>query len=281
MAEIAIASPDDVRQIQRRRSLDDLSIRLSLQAVERNGVWVARDEGEVIGIAVARDSQDERFVGDLFVEPSYRDAGIGASMIEAAFGSRDDAGRAMLVGTGDAAALTLALRFRMAPNEVLLRFAGAIPREEELAKMAAGDYRFEVAAVDAAMHAGALNELDRQARGTIRAGEHEEFARNATGHAFFLGGESIGYAYVWPDGHLGPMACAAEAYLVQILAYALVTMQRKYSATWCTALVPGSNRRIARAALRAGLRIEESFLLAHDSFIGEMSTYVAYHRMLL
>ena len=202
-------------------------------------------------------------------------------MIEAAFGSRDDAGRAMILQVADAAALSLALRFRMAPNEALLRFAGAIPREEELAKMAAGDYRFEVASVDAAMHAGALNELDRQARGSSRAGEHEEFVRNATGHAFFLGGECIGYAYVWPDGHLGPMACASEAYLVQIFAYALVTLQRNYSATWCTALVPGSNRRIARAALRAGLRIEESFLLAHDSFIGEMSTYIAYHRMLL
>lgn len=281
MAEIAIASLDDVRQIQRRRDLDELSIRLSLQVVERSGVWVARDEGEVIGIAVTRDTQDERFLGDLFVEPSYRGAGIAASMIEAAFGARDDAGRAILFRADDAAALSLALRFRMAPNEALIRFAGAIPREEELAKMAAGDYRFEVAAIDAAMHAGALNELDRQARGTIRAGEHEEFARSAAGHAFFLAGECIGYAYVWPDGHVGPMACASEAYLVQILAYALVTLQRIYSATWCTALVPGSNRRIARAALRAGLRIEESFLLAHDSFIGEMSTYIAYHRLLL
>lgn len=281
VAEIVAASVDDVRQIQRRRNLDEAAIRLSLQAAEGDCAWIARDEGAAIGIAVAHDSDDDRSIGDLFVEPSYRGAGIGAGLIGAAFSVRDNLGRAMLAQADDAAALALALRNRMAPRETLLRFAGAIPREEELAKMAAGDYRFEVAAVDSAMHAGALNELDRQARGTTRPADHEEFARRAAGHAFFLNGECIGYAYVWPDGYIGPMACASEAYLVQILAFALVTTRRTYSASWCTALVPGSNRRIARAALRAGLRIEESFALAHDSFIGDMSAYVAYHRMLL
>ncbi|MGA8575444.1 MAG: GNAT family N-acetyltransferase [Candidatus Cybelea sp.] len=281
MAEIAAASPDDVRRIQRRRNIDEAGLKLSLQAAEAGRVWSARDGGEVIGIAVAHDSETERYVGELFVEPSYRGQEIGSSLIEAAFGETDDAGRAMLVAAGDDAALALALRYRMAPREMLLRFAGAIPREEELAKMAAGDYRFQVDAIDPAIHSGALNELDRQARGVVRPGDHAEFARSASGHAFFLSGECVGYAYVWPDGRIGPTACASEAYLVQILAYALVTLQRGHGASWCTALVPSSNRRIARALLRAGLRIEESFLLAHDSFIGDMSTYVAYHRMLL
>ena len=57
MAEIAVASPDDVRQIQRRRSLDEAGLRLSLQAAEMGTVWSARDEGEVIGIATAGAEQ--------------------------------------------------------------------------------------------------------------------------------------------------------------------------------------------------------------------------------
>ena len=88
-------------------------------------------------------------------------------------------------------------------------------------------------------------------------------------------------AYVWPDGGIGPLACASEAYLVQIFAYALVTLQRAYHASWCSALVPGSNRRIARASLRAGLRIAESFIVAADGSPPALSAYVGRHRLLL
>jgi GNAT superfamily N-acetyltransferase len=282
VSEIAVApaSTDDVRTIQRRRNLDDVSLRLSLQSAERGTAWVAREGREVIGVAVARDSEDERYVGDLFVEPSYRDQGIGAQLLGAALAGTDDPARAMLVDWRDPALLALALRHGLGPREPILRFAGAIPREEELASMAAGDYRFQVAAIDPVAHAFALSELDRQTRGTPRGQDHTHFATSAAGHAFLLDGEFVAYAYLWPDGRLGPLACASEAYLVQIFAYALVTLQRHYSASWCTTLVPGSNRRIARAALRAGLPIAETFVFAADSLRSDMSTYVGYHQLL-
>jgi GNAT superfamily N-acetyltransferase len=283
VAEIVAASSllDDVRRISARRNLDEAGVRLSLQAAEGGRVWLARDDGEAIGIVVAEDSEDERYVGDLFVEESYRCHGIGAQLVAAAFVDADDRGRAMLLDPRDSASIALAFWNRLAPRETVLRFAGAIPREEELAKMAAGDYRFEVETIDPAVHAGVLNELDRQTRGTVRPGDHAQFALRATGHAFALRGECVGYAYVWPDGRVGPMAGSSEAYLVQLLAYALMTLQRRHSASWCTTLVPGSNRRIARAALRAGLRIEQSLMFAADSFLGNMATYVGYHRLLL
>ncbi len=192
-----------------------------------------------------------------------------------------DAARAALLDPGDPAGLALALRFGMALSEPVLRFAGAVPKEEELAKMAAGDYRFEVARVDPAMHNFVLNELDRRARGTARPADHAEFALNAGGNVFFLNGECVGYAYGWPDGRIGPLACASEAYLVQIFAYALVTLSRTYGASWCTTLVPGSDRRIARAALRAGLRVKETFTFASSVSWSGSQAYVGYHELLL
>ncbi|WP_300609336.1 GNAT family N-acetyltransferase [Trebonia sp.] len=273
-------SSGDVRAIQRRRRVDDVALRLSLESAERANAWVVRDAGEIVGIAVAHDSEEERYVGDLFVEPSYRAHGLGASLLEAAFAG-GELFRTMLVDPADARALALALRFRTTPRELVLRFAGALPKEEELARMAAGDYRFEVALIDASAHGFALQELDRRARGLARPADHAAFARSATGQAFFLNGECVAYAYVWPDGRLGPLACASEAYLVQIFAYALVTLQRSFRASWCTMLIPGSNRRIARSALRAGLTIEETSVLATDSRSADLSTYVGYHRLLL
>lgn len=281
MVQFRSASSDDVRAIQRRRNLDELSFRLSLEFAERGSVWVAHDAAEIVGIAVARDSEDERYVGDLFVEPSYRGQGIGAQLLETALGGDDDLARAMVIEPSDVAGVSLAFWFRMALRETIVRFAGAIPKEEELAAMAAGEYRFQVDALDAAVHGFGLNELDRQTRGTVRPADHAFFARSAEGFAFYLDGEFVGYAYVWPDGRVGPVACASEAYLVQIFAYALVSLARRFGASWCTTLIPGTNRRIARAALRAGLRIEETYLLASDAFVANMSTYIGYHRLLI
>jgi len=277
---IEVGASDDARLIQRRRNLDDVAMRLSLESAEQGRVWVARDDQEAVGIAVVRDSDEERYVGDLFVEPSYRGQGIGAALLEAAL-TDVDLTRTMLIDPNDAAGVALALRFGLAPRESILRFAGAIPKEEELAKMAAGDYRFQVDTIDPTTHRFALDELDHHARGTTRPGDHAAFALESCGHVFFLNGESVGYAYVWPDGRIGPLACASEAYLVQIFAYALVTLTRTYSASWCTALVPGSNGRIARTALRAGLRVNEMFLLSSDRSSAEFSAYVGCHQLAL
>jgi GNAT superfamily N-acetyltransferase len=279
VADVARATAGDVRAILRRRRFDDAGFRLALDAADAGTAWVARDDGECIGIAIAFDSEDERYVGDLFVEPSYRGQGIGAQLLAVALDDSDDRDRALLLDSSDPAALALAFRFGVIPGEPILHFTGAIPREEELAKMAAGDYRFAVDAISPGTHVSALDELDCHARGTMRPAAHAGFARDATGHAFFLNGEFVAYAYVWADGRVGALAAASEAYLVQVFAYALVTLQRTYGASWCSLLVPASNRRIARAALRAGLRIDETAVVG-CGLTSSLSNYIGYHRLL-
>jgi len=282
VSEIAVkrASADDVRAIARRRAFDDVAFRIALELADRGNVWAAHDASEVIGIAIAHSSDEERYVGDLFVEPSYRGQGIGTRLLTEAFAGADDVARTMLLEPAEPAGYALATRHGLGVRGSLLRLAGAIPREEDLARMAAGEYRFQVDALDAEAHAFELNALDREIRGTTRIPDHGYFLRHATGQAFFLNGELVAYAYVWPDGRIGPLACVSQSYLVQIFAYALVTLQRMHNASWCTLLIPGANVRIARAALRAGLRVEQTFLLASDSPHADVSTYLGYHRLL-
>jgi GNAT superfamily N-acetyltransferase len=282
VSDLAIvpASVDDARAIARRRRFDDAAFRLVVELADRGTVWVARDDGEIVGIAVAHASDDERYVGDLFVEPSFRDHGVGGRLLDAAFADAGDAARTILLDPSEPAGLALALRRGCAVAGSIVRVAGAIPKEEELAAMAAGNYRFHVEPLDPEAHAYGVNALDRQTRGTTRPGDHDYVARAASGQAFFLNGEFVAYAYVWPDGRVGPLASASPAYLVQIFAFALVTLVRRHHASWCTALIPGSNLRIARAAMRAGLRIEQTFSFAADAAQGDPSTYVGYHTLL-
>jgi GNAT superfamily N-acetyltransferase len=283
VAEIDVgrATVDEARAIARRRAFDDAGMRLALEFADRGTAWAARDAAEVVGIATARAVEDERYLGDWFVEPSYRGQGVGTRLLEAAFADAGDATRRVLLDLNDAVAIASALRHRLAPQEVLLRLAGAVPREEELARMAAGSYTFAVDEIDPASHGFALDALDRQVRSAARESDHRWFAQHTSGFAFLLNGEFVAYAYIWPDGRIGPIASASAAYLVQIFAYALVMLQRRHSASWCTALVPGSNLRIARTCLRAGLRVEEVLSLASDANVADLSTYVGYHRLLL
>jgi len=255
-------------------------MRLALEFADRGTAWAARDAGDVVGVAIARAVEGERYLGDCFVEASYRSQGIGARLAEAAFGDAEDATRVALLDPEDRGATALALRRGLAPRETVLRFAGAIPKEEELARMAAGSYTFAVDEIDPSSHGFALDALDRRVRGAARESDHLWLARHTSGLAFLLNGEFVAYAYVWPDGRIGPIASASAAYLVQIFAYVLVTLQRRHAASWCTVLVPGSNLRIARTCLRAGLRIEESLLLASDVNVADLSTYIGYHRLL-
>lgn len=278
---VELAGVDGVRTIQLRRGLDAAAIGLSLSAAERGTVWIARDDVTVVGILVARDTSDERYIGDWYVQPSYRGNGAGNTLLRSAIDGCADLSLGALVGAADRSAQALLVRSGIALREPVLRIAGEMPKEEVLAKMAAGDYRFNVEPIDASVHGYALDELDRHARGITRPEDHAAFTLAASGNAFFLSGECVGYAYVWPDGRIGPLACASEAYLVQIFAYALVALQRAFGASWCSALIPGSNRRITRAALRAGLRITDTLLLSYSTELAHVRNYVGYREMLL
>ena len=280
MAEIRIdrASVDDIRAIQARRRVDDLTMRLSLVCADGAGAWVARDEGNVIALAACDSTEEERYLGDVYVAPSFRGHGIGTSLIEAAFEDSGEATRAVAVDLADPSGVALALKFGLPHQEVVLALSGGIPKEEALAAMAAGDYRFEVSALDPLGHTFALNALDRETRGAARPETHRVWSAAATGQAFFNQGEFVGYAYVWPDGRIGPCAVASGAYARQIFAFCLLSLQRAYKASWCTLVVPASNLRVTRTALRAGLKIDATFTIARDAR-SELDRYLGFHKL--
>jgi GNAT superfamily N-acetyltransferase len=277
--ELLHAGAAVVRAVQRRRRCDETSLRLALELADRGGAWVACDQSEAIGLVLALMVQDACSVGDLYVEPSYRDRDIAARLLGAAFDRAGDRARSMLLPLEDSAAMALALNHGLVPRETLLHFAGAIPREAQLVQMAAGAYRFAVEPLDRIAHRAAVDALDRETRATARPELHRELSSAASGYAFLLDNELVAYAYVWPDGRIGPLAGASGAYAVQLFAYALHALQRQYRASWCTALVPASNGRTARAALRSGLRIERTWPYACDAPPPDLSRCIGFHRL--
>lgn len=280
--EIVRATEGDIRELAGRRFPDEATrqmyVRLAIAA--QGGAWVARDAGTPIALAFARTLAEECFVSELYVEPSFRNAGTGAALLREVRRVSDDVSLSGLIDANDVGSLAFVARGGTALHAPVVRIAGGIARDEDLARLAAGDYRFTASPIDPHGQRFSLDSLDREVRGCARPDDHAAFAELASGTAFTLRGELVGYAYVWPDGRVGPLAYASKAYAVQFFAYALAALVRTYGASWCTALIPGSNERIMRCAVRLGLKVEEVHVFASDLPSLDLSRYVGFHRLL-
>jgi GNAT superfamily N-acetyltransferase len=281
--QIVAARDADVRALAAKRWPDEYAQRLYATLAERapRGAWVARDEGTPVAIAFAHELESEWFVSELYVEPSFRNAGLGWKLMRSATNESGDASLAGVINVDDTAALAFFLRRGMGLHMPLLRIAGAIPKEDDLLPMAAGDYRFETMPIDAERHAGILAGLDRDVRGTARPADHRLFAQSASGTLFSIDGDPVAYLYVWPDGRIGPLVSASQAYLQQLLGFALVALRRTYGASWCHALVPGANVRVMRSAVRIGLEIQSVHVFASDLPHADFSRYIGFHALAL
>jgi len=276
------ASSDDVLYFARRRSKDDFERKLWLHIAEvtPNGVWVAKDEQTPIGVAISHSMEEEWFLSEMYVEPGFRESGIGHDLLMEVAKDSGPVTRSGLLDPAETGGLAFFVRRGVSIQTPVLNISGTVPREEELARMAAGDYRFTTAMLDPVEHRIAMNALDREIRGCSRPLDHEYFAALAHGVAFYLNNEFVGYAYVWPNGRIGPMCAFSPAYLVQFFAFALAALTKVHGATWCTMLVPGTNIRVVRAAMRAGLTIDGVHLFASDGALLDLSRYVGFHRLL-
>jgi GNAT superfamily N-acetyltransferase len=279
--QIAAASEADLREMAARRWPDESGRQLYLSLAESapRGAWVARDEGTPVAIGFAHALEDEWFLSELYVEPSFRRQGIGLSILREVARDAGDVSRSGMLDADAIDGMAFFLRLGVGLQVPVLRIAGAIPKEEELLPMAAGDYRFATLPIDPHAHATVLAALDREARGTARPNDHIRFAQLAAGTLLLINDEVVGYVYVWPDGRIGPMVSASAAYLTQFFGFALVSLRRTYGASWCMALVPGSNVRVTRAAVRIGLTLDQVRIFATDQPQIDLSRYIGFHAL--
>lgn len=279
--QIVAAKPADVRALAARRWPDEASRQfyVNLAHTAAAGCWIARDVDEPVGIAFAHALETEWFVSELYVEPSFRGAGLGWKLMRQATADSGDVSLAGVIEADDVASLAFFLRRGMGLHVPILRITGEIPKEEELMPLAAGDYRFQTIPLDPRRQQFEIDALDREVRGSARPNDHVTFSQLATGTAFVLNDEIVGYVYVWPDGRIGPMVAASGAYLMQFFGYALISLQRAYGASWCMALVPGSNIRVMRAAVRIGLTLDQVRIFATDQPQIDLSRFIGFHAL--
>lgn len=275
------ATQEETHHYARRRMQSDADAALYRFLADRaGGAVVALDEQTPIAIALATPNDNEIVIHDLYVEPSFRNQGIGRALLDAVCEGSDGTTRSAVLPADAIDACAFALARGLLPQTPLFRASGAIPRGDDLLRLAASEYRFVVRDVDAVAHGPGLDALDRETRGCEHRADHAYFVESSVGMAFFLHDEFVGYAYVWPSGHIGPVAASSAAYMSAFLAFAMATSVRTYGASWCSLLLPASNARAARTALRAGLRLESQSLFTTDTPGHDLTRYLPHHALI-
>ena len=238
------------------------------------GVWLAEDEGQIVGFALSWACEQLWFLAELFVAPDRQGLGIGNELLQRSMQHASQA------GASEKSLITFA--FNLVSQGLYVRH-GLLPRlpihlcsakRESLAPRlqspALGTTPIGSSAADLEL----LRELDLSSLGVSRAKHHRYLLGVPGMKGVFLEdqGQPIGYAYIAATGHIGPLALmhgpAMPAAFETALAMAVATEARQISA-----FVPGSSAALAIAA-RLGMRFTLPMVLMSTQDFGDWTRYL-------
>jgi GNAT superfamily N-acetyltransferase len=174
-----------------------LAFRVSAVRHDPGGFWVAEADGGLIGFGIAIQRGQTWYLAALHVRPAYQSLGVGAEIVRRCL-TAERPGSLRIVGADARNPVSNALygRFGMFPETPLVELAGpAEPGSTEILRPGAPG-------------ADALERIDRATLGIARPEDHAFWGSVSSLRAFAVvrDDRSVGYAYVQPDGAIGPIA---------------------------------------------------------------------------
>jgi len=242
---------------------------------EPDGFFVAEDGGKVVGATISWVRGHLWFLSHLFIMPGYQGIGIGKSLLARAlaYGSSLKAGlRSVITMAFNPASIALYMKNGMYPIEDIYLLslegdkAGPIPEalsgtsSEGLGKSSSQGHE--------------LSLIDEKVLGMSRTLHHRFFqeSKQASGYLLRYKGSVAAYAYIWPEGRIGPVAALPDAPYKDVLK-AFIALARKASPE-ISMMVPGSNKTALDVAFSSGFTITMPYLLLSSQPFGAWDRYL-------
>lgn len=265
LAEISAVFTEAHNDLQRRRGFAEVltnpprppAILSFLLRRTPQAFWVAEEDGGIVGFADSFLNGTLWFLAWLFVSPSVQGRGVGRELLErtlAAWGSAPIENRATMTFAINPVSQSLYMRYGMYAREPVYRAHG--PAQGVLGS------GLSAAAIE---HEEIVAESERRALGA-HFGEpvigfaldwHHDFLAGTRAKCFAFGGrrQPLGYAYVGPNGAIGPVAVASPAHMRPVLAAALA-LAAGQGADRVSYWTPGSNAAAIDLALAQRMELE-------------------------
>jgi hypothetical protein len=238
-----------------------------------DGLWVAEDDGEILGFTFSWVCGDLWFLAELFVAPGQQGRGIGNELLARtlAHAQKNKAThKALITFAFNTVSQGLYIQHGLFPRLPLYFFKVTrdvlLPRLKPpqlgSAPLASADLR-------------QLAEIDTHALGVSREKHHRHLMADSGMNGVMLrtGNESVGYVYVNPDGHIGPLAVIRPDMAGAAFQTALALAAGR-GATQATALISGASDAALDVAVSHGMRITFPMLLMSSRTFGDWTCYL-------
>lgn len=240
--------------------------------------WVAEDVERIIGIGFSWVSGPLWFLADLFVLPEYQGRGVGDTLLRRTLDHARKHGvdnRALITFAFNRVSIGLYVKHGLFPRRPI--YVVSAPRDRLAGRPATHDLAWTPIDESEAC-AATLRQIDEAALGIPRD-LHHRFLRSEPAMRGFLleqAGKPVGYAYISPDGHIGPLAVSARATFAPAFETAL-SLAVARGTEQVSAFLPGSNVDGMSIARRHGMRLGRTMVLLSEKEFGDWTKYAPNH----
>ncbi|KAA0997693.1 GNAT family N-acetyltransferase [Paraburkholderia panacisoli] len=270
------------------RSINDLTVRHGFGPIatsrpsdfqafclrdDPRGVWLAEDDGEIVGFALSWVCGRLWFLAELFVAPGRQEQGIGNELLDRTMRHASQAGateKSLITFAFNVVSQGLYVRHGLFPR-VPIHLCSA---ERESLRQAHGPALCATPIRTAAVDLEMLRQIDVATLGVSREKHHRYLLGDPRMKGVFLeeGSELVGYAYVAATGHVGPLA-VMRAHAMPGAFRAALAMAVAGDAKQISVFVPGTSDALAIAASQ-GMRFALPMVLMSTRDCGDWTRYL-------
>ena len=243
-----------------------------------DGFWVAEVDGELAGVTLAWVRGSLWYLAHLFVSPEHQGLDIGTSLLAKALRHHKTepiTNRALVTFAYNPVSISLYARHGMYARDPL--YLMECPKDQvELEKK--DEKMKHEQLTESHAKPRTLSRIDEQCVGYPRQRNHEYLVGlpNVECHLFSAGGGPVGYAYVWKNGRIGPLAAVSHRIFKDMVKISLSIAVQQESPT-VGMLVTGSNETLMQIALDQKMRIMDNYLFMSAKRFANFSNYILYH----
>ncbi len=240
-----------------------------------DGLWVAEDADEILGFAFSWVCGDLWFLAELFVSPGHQGRGIGRELLKRTLDherKRGATNRALITFTFNTVSQGLYIRHGMFPRLPIYNFN--VARELLMDRLKDAQLRY-APLEDKASHLHSLTHIDEQVLGVAREKHHRHLINESgtRGVIFYTEDDCVGYAYISPEGHIGPLGVAEPKILGAAFKTAL-HLAANAASSRVSAFLPGTSDVTLSIAAEHGMRITFPMVLVSTHDFGNWAQYL-------
>ncbi|MCK1366454.1 GNAT family N-acetyltransferase [Bradyrhizobium sp. 62] len=240
-----------------------------------DGLWVAEDEGRILGFAWSWICGHIWFLAQLFVTPDRQGGSVGNELIERTLDHAKKSGasiRVLITFAFNAVSQGLYIRHGLFPRFSI--YTVSVPRERLIDSL--NGLKFKCAPLDeTASTMARLMHADERVLGVSREKHHRYLINDSRTRGFSLydGDDWAGYVYVDDRGHIGPLAVLRSGAVTTAFRTAL-GLAVESGAPQVSAFLPGASEAVLATALEQGMRIKLPMLLMASRDFGSWAQYL-------